>query len=273
MKHNFDFCVDFTLDPFDENITSSSLTVSGRVVPRPGHPMPAVLFSYLFSNNSDRAISRGRATVDASGYFAKDLVDVDRGFSKIVFIAGGYVPTKQRLGKRSLGTVFYYGSLTTSLYYNHGYVQRDLYSSANPNLLTVTLTWDDGSSDVDLHILEPEGRHIFYSNRGGSNTPYLDYDNTVGFGPEHYIIDYGFQAASGTLEGTYRIRVHYYGNRLPESVRSIRWTVRVEGSTQESTSQITGVLSTDNSDTSKNFYSSDNSWSGTYEIKVEGMCN
>ena len=262
---------DIILDPFDKYITSDSLAVSGRVVPKPGHPMPAVLFSFLFSNDSEsRSISRGRAIIDTSGYFTKDLVDIGRGFSKIVFIAGGYVSSVQRLGKRSPTAEAL--KLVASLFSRFGYVERPLNSSATPNLLTITLEWDDGSSDVDLHVLEPGGRHIFYANMGGNSTPYLDRDNTVGYGPEHYIVNYGFQAASGTLEGTYKIRVHYYRNRLPEFVRSIRWTVRVEGSTQEGARQITGVLSFDNFTTAGNFSSSDSSWSQTYEATVQGTC-
>jgi hypothetical protein len=246
---------DIILTPFDDNITSSSLTVSGWVVPKPGYPMPAVLFSYLFSDNSDEPISRGRATVDASGYFSKDLVDVDRGFSKIVFIAGGYAPTIQRLRKRNIAILVFL-SFISSLFHHHGYVQRLLYSLANPNILTVALTWDDGYSDIDLHILEPGGRHIYFLNHGGLNTPYLDYDNTVGFGPEHYFIEYGFQPYRGTLEGTYKIRVHYYRNRQSAVKRSIRWTIQVKGSTQESARLITGVLSVAKS------------WSATYEVEV-----
>ena len=263
---------DIILDPFDEYITSNSLTVSGRVVPKPGHPMPAVLFSFLFSNDSEsRSISRGRAIIDASGYFTKDVVDVGRGVSKIVFVAGGYAPSEQRLGKRSTISAIF--QTIASLFFHSGYVQQPLYSTATPNLLTVTLTWDDGNSDLDLHILEPEGRHIYFANKGGSNTPFLDYDNTVGFGPEHYFINNGVQAASGSLEGKYKIRVHYYGSGLPELVRSIRWTIHVEGSTQESTPPITGVLSFDNYATNNEFHSSDSSWSPTYEATVQGTCN
>ena len=48
--------------------------------------------------------------------------------------------------------------------------------------MTVTLTWDQDQSDVDLHVLEPgtDGRHIYYSNKGYTGTnPYFDLDNTT----------------------------------------------------------------------------------------------
>ena len=264
-NYNILFPTEIILDPFNENINANSLTVSGTVVPRSGHPMPAVLSSYLFNNDSESpAIGRGHVIVDASGHFTKVLVDVSRGSSKMVFVAGGYVQTERGIGK-----------MRASLFLHHGYIQRDLHSSANPNLLTVSLTWDDGASDLDLHILEPGGRHIYYNRKGESGTPYLDHDNTDGFGPEHYIIEYGAKAYRGTLEGTYKIRVHYYANnlKLPESVRSIRWTVSIEGKTQERTLQITGVLQNDNPNVDDNFSSSDRSWSTTYQVNVEGMKN
>ena len=53
--------------------------------------------------------------------------------------------------------------------------------------LTVTLTWD-GLGDVDLHIDEPSGNHIYHKNREGDG--YLDIDNTKGYGPEHYYFRY-----------------------------------------------------------------------------------
>ncbi|NLE03647.1 MAG: hypothetical protein GX638_02445, partial [Crenarchaeota archaeon] len=71
-----------------------------------------------------------------------------------------------------------------------GYLRDSIKCNASISSLTVTLTWDQGNSDVDLHVLEPDpsGRHIFYNNKGASydNSPYLDLDNTHGYGPEHY---------------------------------------------------------------------------------------
>jgi len=57
-------------------------------------------------------------------------------------------------------------------------------ADAAPGLFTATLTWD-GSGDVDLHVIEPTGNHVFYANRH-SQQGYLDVDNTSAYGPEHY---------------------------------------------------------------------------------------
>lgn len=49
---------------------------------------------------------------------------------------------------------------------------------------TVTMTWS-GTGDEDLHVIEPTGSHVYFANRQGQ-VGYLDTDNTVGYGPEHY---------------------------------------------------------------------------------------
>ena len=50
--------------------------------------------------------------------------------------------------------------------------------------MTITLTWD-GPGDVDLHVVEPGGSHVYFDNKVGQSGE-LDEDNIVGFGPEHY---------------------------------------------------------------------------------------
>ncbi|MEX3983861.1 hypothetical protein AB4Y45_33290 [Paraburkholderia sp. EG287A] len=49
---------------------------------------------------------------------------------------------------------------------------------------TVTMTWS-GTGDEDLHVYEPGGSHVYFASRQGQ-VGYLDTDNTVGYGPEHY---------------------------------------------------------------------------------------
>lgn len=46
------------------------------------------------------------------------------------------------------------------------------------------MTWD-GPGDVDLHVTEPDGGHVFYASSVGA-VGYLDVDNRAADGPEHY---------------------------------------------------------------------------------------
>ena len=79
-------------------------------------------------------------------------------------------------------------------------------SSSAPKYLTATLTWDQGTSDVDLYVKEPDGAAgtadagktgdiVFWAHRAGASTTnaYLDFDNTDGFGPENYIVKPGLK--------------------------------------------------------------------------------
>jgi hypothetical protein len=82
---------------------------------------------------------------------------------------------------------------------------------------SATLTWDT-QTDIDLHVDEPSGFHIFYrdpSTRRGP-TALLDFDNTLGFGPENIFTDR--RAATGTYE-VYVVPYAGQPNRWPTTAR------------------------------------------------------
>ncbi len=123
-----------------------------------------------------------------------------------------------------------------------GFLRETINCTAERSAITVTLTWGQDRSDVDLHILEPtlngtDGRHIYYGNMGraGSETPYLDMDNTNGYGPEHYYATEGMTLPNAPtndpwLYGTYKIRVYYYADHDddPNSTQPITWTANMQ---------------------------------------------
>lgn len=76
-------------------------------------------------------------------------------------------------------------------------------------VITVTLTWVGNSTDVDLHVLEPDGTHVYYFTERGKG--FLDLDDMSGFGPEHYYVSCG-----ALVEGRFRIGVNYYYGPMPE---------------------------------------------------------
>jgi uncharacterized protein YfaP (DUF2135 family) len=74
------------------------------------------------------------------------------------------------------------------------------------------LTWGS-EPDVDLHVFEPGGSHVYYADRQGNNG-FLDRDDVTAFGPEHY-----YASCSTLRAGTYRVGVNYYRGFSTEIAR------------------------------------------------------
>lgn len=73
-----------------------------------------------------------------------------------------------------------------------------------PARLRVLLTWDSDHTDLDLHVVTPDGSHAWYGNRVLENGAAIDVDVTTGYGPEIF-------ATPTPLHGTYLVYVNYYG--------------------------------------------------------------
>lgn len=92
--------------------------------------------------------------------------------------------------------------------YGLGKDEVSITCNAKRTKIWAQLTWDDSQSDVDLHIYEPDADHIYYQYKDGVNGGHLDYDDTDGYGPEHYQISE--EAGDVVNPGTYRFDVKYY---------------------------------------------------------------
>lgn len=92
-----------------------------------------------------------------------------------------------------------------------GHINDELARLVTPNAIaetgsfTTTLSWN-GEGDIDLHTFEPTGAHVYYGNKS-SSVGYLDLDNILGFGPEHY-----FASCDPNIlvDGIYQIGVNNY---------------------------------------------------------------
>lgn len=80
----------------------------------------------------------------------------------------------------------------------------NLSSGETPAKLRVVLSWDSDNTDLDLHLVTPDGGHVWYGERSLANGAALDVDVTTGFGPEMI-------ASPTPLKGQYLIYVNYYG--------------------------------------------------------------
>ncbi|MDW5415720.1 DUF2135 domain-containing protein [Iodobacter sp. CM08] len=70
--------------------------------------------------------------------------------------------------------------------------------------LRVVLSWNTNSTDLDLHVISPDGEHTYYGHRVSKNGGALDVDVTSGYGPEIY-------ANPSPPKGRYLVYVNYYG--------------------------------------------------------------
>ena len=71
---------------------------------------------------------------------------------------------------------------------------------------------------MDLHVIEPNGTHVYYSNTIGT-TARLDLDDTDGSGPENIFVPTG-----GAASGTYQVFIVHFGGPVPTTT-SIRVTL------------------------------------------------
>ena len=79
-----------------------------------------------------------------------------------------------------------------------------------PGVVTVALNWGM-APDVDLHVYEPNGTHVYWYNLEGVSGK-LDKDDTTRFGPEHYRV----LTCDKVEEGGYHIALDYYKGDYPE---------------------------------------------------------
>jgi len=77
--------------------------------------------------------------------------------------------------------------------------------------LRVTIGWDTDMSDMDLHTIDPTGEECFYQHRLTTNGGRNSFDITQGYGPEEFMV-------RAALNGDYRIRTHYYGQRAQKMI-------------------------------------------------------
>jgi len=67
--------------------------------------------------------------------------------------------------------------------------------------LYVSMGWDTDHTDIDLHVYEPDGNHVYYSNKCDK----LSKDFTQGYGPECY-------TAKHAMNGVYTISAKYFAS-------------------------------------------------------------
>ena len=78
--------------------------------------------------------------------------------------------------------------------------RRDL-----PVKLRIVMSWDADQTDIDLHVLEPNGEECFYGHRRTAEGGFVSEDVTTGYGPEEYL-------KKELEEGVYKVMSNYYAS-------------------------------------------------------------
>ena len=78
--------------------------------------------------------------------------------------------------------------------------RRDL-----PVKLRIVMSWDADQTDIDIHVLEPNGEEAFYRNRRTTEGGFVSEDVTTGYGPEEYL-------KKDLERGVYKICSNYFAS-------------------------------------------------------------
>ena len=86
--------------------------------------------------------------------------------------------------------------------------------------ISVYVFWPDGDTDIDTHLRDPAGEHVYFSRRAGKVWNLLrdDLGNTADLGSRNFENAY----ARGLPPGEYAVNVHCYRNnaRFPVEVEA-----------------------------------------------------
>jgi hypothetical protein len=87
----------------------------------------------------------------------------------------------------------------------------------------VTLVWADGN-DLDLHVIDPSGVEIYFSNPRSPTGGTLDHDDTAGCNSTGTHVENVFWPRGGAPPGRYRVFVKNYSSCGTPSRYSLRAT-------------------------------------------------
>jgi uncharacterized protein YfaP (DUF2135 family) len=161
------------------------------------------------------------------GKVTGSLKQLDDPFTLIV--NGIHMPLKVENGRFNRPYSFGSGSNYVEIRDPSGSIHSNVqfyeaYSGRSEARLRIVLSWEADATDLDLHVVTPDGEHAYYRNRVLKNGGALDIDVTTGYGPEIF-------SSAAPIDGTYLVYVNYYGSKSEKDM----FTATVTSVTEENT--------------------------------------
>jgi hypothetical protein len=72
--------------------------------------------------------------------------------------------------------------------------------------IRVVINWNMDNTDIDLHVIDPNGEECYYGNRRTRIGGRISADNTSGYGPEQFLL-------KRAVRGKYRVYVNHFSAR------------------------------------------------------------
>lgn len=98
----------------------------------------------------------------------------------------------------------------------------------------MTLRWDN-VNDIDLHVVSPNGEHLFYSSPTSFDGGQLDVDSNAGCDGQLTTrpVENIFWPQDGAPNGAYQVSVVFYAQCQTEAETDYTVTIKVDGKQQE----------------------------------------
>jgi hypothetical protein len=78
------------------------------------------------------------------------------------------------------------------------------YLTQMPVAVRIILNWNQMDTDIDLHVIEPDGEECFYGHRDTQAGARFSKDFTQGYGPEQYLL-------RNAMKGKFTIKTNFFG--------------------------------------------------------------
>lgn len=136
-----------------------------------------------------------------------------------LIVNGNAMPLKASNGKFSRPFSFGNGANNVEIRTADGKTRSkvqfyDVKKGGTQSRIRIILSWDSDGTDLDLHVINPDGGHCYYGNRKLKDGSALDIDVTTGYGPEIY-------SSPGAQKGPYLVYVNYFGRSSSKEITTV----------------------------------------------------